>query len=284
MNIKTGLLLLWIMGVACVAQARADDTPLTLGVHPFMPAAQLIESFTPLANYLAARIGRPVVVKIAKDYEQHIDLTGRDALDIAYLGPVSYVQMKERYGAKRLLARQRIGDSPTFHGKIFVRADSPIKTLADLRDKRIALGDPNSTMGNIVPRAMLLQAGLSADQLTHAGSIKDHVNVVLGVLAGDYDAGAVKEDVFFAQEKRGLRAIATSPPISDHLFVASNKLDVKTVAAARAALLALAELSDNAKIMQPIASGMTGFVPVSDPDYDSLRVILTTLQENHATP
>lgn len=275
----TRALLLCIMVAAWAAPARADPAPLTLGVHPFKPAAQLIEAFTPLANDLAARIGRPVAVRISKDYEEHIERVGKDEFDIAYLGPAPYVQMRKRYGAKQLLARQRIGDNPTFHGKIFVRADSTINSLTDLRHKRIALGDPHSTMSNMVPRAMLLQAGLPADQLTRVGMVKDQVNIVLGVLSGDYDAGAVKEDVFFEHEKRGLRAIATSPPVSDHLFVASNRLDTKTVETVRALLLEMAARSEGVKIMQAITAGMTGFVPVGDQDYDSLRKLLATLED-----
>ncbi|MBI3774299.1 MAG: PhnD/SsuA/transferrin family substrate-binding protein, partial [Gammaproteobacteria bacterium] len=161
-------MLIWKVGLVFTlgtAQALAVVPELTLGVHPFKPPTLLMKAFTPLGNYLSERLGRPVVVQISKDYRSHIDLAGSDKLDIAYLGPAQYVHMTEKYGKKRMLARQAIAGSPTFHGKIFVRDDSPIQTLLDLRGKRIALGDPNSTMSYLLPRYLLLEAGLAAKDL-----------------------------------------------------------------------------------------------------------------------
>jgi len=264
--------------------ARAAEAELTLGVQPFKPPTVLIKAFTPLANYLSARIGRSVVVKVSKDYQSHIELAGTDQIDIAYLGPASYVLMRDRYGEKRLLARQAIAGSPTFHGKVFVRDDSPIRTLSDLRGKRIALGDPNSTMSNLLPRYLLLQEGLEQKDLAGVGSFGDHLNIVLAVLAGEYAAGAVKEDVFFANQPRGLRAIATTPPISDHLFIAGNSLDAKTVDTLRTAMLTLAAQPEGLAIMGAITDGITAFGPVVDHDYDNLSMILHQLRAHGVIP
>lgn len=279
--------ILWKVGLAFIlvaTQACAVEQELILGVHPFKPPTLLMKAFTPLASYLSERLGRPVVVQISKDYQSHIDLAGSDKLDIAYLGPAPYVQMTEKYGKKRLLARQAIAGSPTFHGKIFVRDDSPIQTLLDLRGKRIALGDPNSTMSNLLPRYLLLEAGITAKDLAGIGALSDHLNIVLAVLAGEYAAGGVKEDVFFAQQQRGLRAIATSPPISDHLFVASNSLDVNTVQILRSAMLTLATQPGGPAILQSVTDGITGLEPVDDQNYDNLRMILQSLKVRGVTP
>lgn len=264
--------------------AMAVEPELTLGVHPFKPPTLLIKAFTPLANYLSERIGRVVVVKISRDYATHIEHAGTDQFDIAYLGPAPYVQMREKYGEKRLLARQFIAGSPTFHGKIFVRDDSPIKTLSDLRGKRIALGDPKSTMSYLLPRYLLLQAGLLPADLPEFGAFGDHTNIVLAVLAGEYAAGAVKEDIFFSYQPRGLRAIATTPAISDHLFIASNTLDAKTVEAIRNAMLTLAAQPEGPAIMRAMTDGITELAPVLDSDYDNLRLILQLLKARGVIP
>jgi len=277
--LSSGLIL--VLGATSV---RAAEPELSLGVHPFKPPTLLIKAFTPLAKYLSERLGRPVVVKVSKDYQAHIDLIGTDHLDIAYLGPAPYVLMREKYGEKRLLARQAIAGSPTFHGKIFVRDDSPIRTLSDLRGKRIALGDPNSTMTNLLPRYLLLQAGLESKDLSGFGSFGDHLNIVLAVLAGEYAAGAVKEDVFIAHQQRGLRAIATTPAISDHLFVASNALDAKSVATVRNAMLTLATQPEGPAIMRAITDGITELGPVTDQDYDNLRMIMQQLKAHGVIP
>lgn len=252
---------------------------LTLGIHPFKPPTTLIKSFTPLVNYLSRKLNEPGSIKISKNYQAHIDSVGQDKFDLAYMGPAPYVHMVQAYGQKPLLARQVINGSPVFHGKIFVHKDSAIQSIEELKGKRFAFGDPNSTMGHLVPRYMLWQAGVRVEQFASFKHISDHMNIVLAVLAGDFDAGAVKEDVFFAQQQRGLRPIATSPPIFDHLFVARKRLPAEKVEALRNALLNLANEPNGKEILQAMTPGVTALVPAADQDYDNLRVILNKLKD-----
>jgi phosphonate transport system substrate-binding protein len=250
-----------------------------LGVHPYKAPGKLIEAFTPLARQLSEELGTPVEISIAADYQQHIDAIGRDQIDIAYLGPASYVKLVEQYGKKPLLARQALRGIPTFHGKIIVRQDSPLHSLADLKGKAFAFGDPASTMSHLVPRYMLWEAGIDVENLSKHAFLGSHDNVALAVLAGDYDAGAVKEAVFHKYRSRGLRALATSPALSDHLFVASNRLSPHEVARIRQVLLNLGATADGIKVMYKIKRGITAMLSVSDEDYQNLRTMLSKLEE-----
>ena len=106
--------------------------PLKLGVHPFLSYMELEKKFAPLAAYLSQEIGRPVVVRVGSSYQEHIDAIGRDQLDIAYLGPVGYVLLVNKYGSKPLIVCQETNGSPFFKGIIFVRNDHSATSLADL--------------------------------------------------------------------------------------------------------------------------------------------------------
>ena len=282
MTLLRTLLLCTVLG--SVSAAAADQGNLTLAIHPFKPPTELIDAFTPLANYLARRTDHTITIIISKSYQDHIDSIGKSGVDIAYVGPASYVKLRETYGPQRLLARQAINGQPTFHGKIFVRNDSSIHSLHDLIGKRFAFGDANSTMSFLVPYYMLVQAGVEREKLASAGTVTGHVNNVMAILAGDYDAGAVKEDVFYEYEKRGIRAIATSPPIADHVFVASDHLAEKTVSLLRVALLELSQQTDGAAILDAITPGVTALLPVNDEDYSNLRDILTELKKHGVEP
>jgi len=272
--VMTGFILFAAMALAPPLHAE-----VILSVHPFKPPRQLMESFSPLAKYLSGKLGEPVSVRISRDYQTQIDALGKSEVDLAYLGPVSYVKLVEAYGARPLLARQAIRGNPVFHAKIFVRADSPIQSLADLAGKRFAFGEPRSTMSHIVPHYMLWQAGIETKQLASHKFVGDLVNVALGVLAGDFDAGAVKEDVFFEYEKRGLRAIATSLPISDHVFVASARMPEEKLRKVRELLLGLDKDARAPAILQALTRGVTALAPVADSDYDALRAVLRKTRE-----
>jgi phosphonate transport system substrate-binding protein len=74
---------------------------------------------------------------------------------------------------------------------IYVRADSPYRTIEDLKGKNLALVDPNSTSGNQAPRYFLSKAGHPVDtffgKTVYAGS---HENAVLALVQGTVDAAA----------------------------------------------------------------------------------------------
>lgn len=279
MNTHKRSLIAGLLGIALSAIALPARADLVLGTHPFKPPTRLVAAFTPLTTYLSEKLGQPVTLRISKDYQAHTDAAGRNEIDIAYLGPSLYINLRDAYGAQQLLARQQIGANPTYHGKIFVRQDSPIRTLADLPGKRFAFGEPHSTMSYLVPRYMLWQAGISVQQFGAHKFVGDHINVALAVLAGDFDAGAVKADVFYQYESRGLRAIGTSEPFSDHVLVASRRLPEALVGRLREALLQLSRDPRGAAILEALTPGVTALVPAQDRDYDSLRRVLKKLQE-----
>ncbi|MGD8312623.1 MAG: PhnD/SsuA/transferrin family substrate-binding protein, partial [Gammaproteobacteria bacterium] len=207
-----------------------------------------------------------------------MDYIGRDEVDIAFMGPALYVALVDKYGPKPLLARLEIEGDPVFRGKIITLKDSPITSLAELKGKHFAFGDPESTMSHLVPRFMLREAGVGLEDLAEYRFLGNHTNVALGVLAGDFDAGAVKEEVFREFEQRGLQALATTPAFSEHLFVARSTLPAQTVATLREALYRLRDTPEGRIILAGIKDRLTGMVPVEDSDYDNLREILNTLQ------
>lgn len=252
----------------------ASSAPLVLAVHPYLPTTEITARFSPLADYLARATGRPVKVRVGRNYAEHIDAIGTDSVDIAYMGPVPYVKLVARYGKKPLLARQEVNGQRYLRGVIIVRQDSSVRTLADLKGKRFAFGDPDSTMSHVLPLYVLQKAGVTQRALAHHEFLGAHKNVALAVLAGDYDAGAVKQEIFQEFSSKGLRILAELPPVSDHVFVTSAKLPASLIAMLRGAMLRLKDTAEGKSIMSSIHPHMTALAPALDSDYDNLRVIL----------
>lgn len=249
---------------------------LVFAVHPYLPATEIYEKFGPLVKYLSNELGEPIEIEISLDYQNHVVEIGKDNVDIAYMGPASYVKMVDMYGRKHLLARQENEGKPTFHGVIIVRKDSPLNSLSDLAGKRFAFGDPESTMSHLVPRYMLWKAGITLDKMSGYAFLSNHHNVALGVLAGDFDAGAVKEDVFGEYEKRGLRELARTPEMPDHVIVATNRLSPDKIQKLRDTLHSLPGKEAGRNILNSIKPSIS-LVPAKDEDYDNLREILKAL-------
>jgi phosphonate transport system substrate-binding protein len=272
------------LALACPGPQAAPDAagarrPYVLAVHPYLNAEEIQKRFAPLAQILGNAIGRRVEVRVGRDYEEHERAVGQDAVDIAYVGPVPYVRLASRYGPKPLLARVETHGSPTLRGVIFVRADSAFRKVSDLKGKRFAFGDETSTTGSILPRYVLLVNGVHIGDLTHSANVQSHNNVLLGVLSGDFDAGAMRKDVFDEAGERGLRVLENLPEVTEHVFVARSDLPAQDVARLRAALLHLASAPEGLGALHAISAETTGMVPASDADFESLRRIMRRLAE-----
>ncbi|MFA7382802.1 MAG: phosphate/phosphite/phosphonate ABC transporter substrate-binding protein [Desulfurivibrionaceae bacterium] len=266
------LLLLSFLCILPSFQLQAAESPLELWIHPYLPAPELVRRFTPLTHYLEKKTGRKIEIRISMSYEEHRLRIGEDRADLAFVGPFCYIQMTKRYGGKPILAVVEGSGKTLFHGVIAVRQDAPFKTVKDLAGKSFAFGDQESTMGTLVPRIMLQQAGLGIDRLSRYSFLHSHNDVALAVLGGVYDAGGLKEEVFHEYAPRGLRVLAKSPPIPEHLFLAGKKLPAPLVENLRSALL---QLKDPA-VLTPIQKTATGMAPATDRDYDPVRQLWLT--------
>lgn len=275
---KTMLLTILVCLTSYYGLAAAAGEPLTLAVHPYLPVPEIQSRFGPFANYLARALDRPVSVRVGGSYNEHIKTIGTDQVDIAFLGPVSYIHVTQQYGPKPLLARFQVGTQPFLYGVIATRKESAIRSLGDLKDMRFAFVAPESTMGYIVPHHMLKQAGLPGGAPARQQFLGSHYNVAIGILVGDYDAGAMKKEVYEEFEAKGLRALAVSPGVPDHLFVTRANLPHADVQRLQQAMLQLKNQPDGAVILDKLQKGLTALIPASNMDYDGLRTMVLAIE------
>ena len=118
-----------------------------------------------------------------------------------------------------------------YHLIVVVKKDSPFKTLIDLKGKKVAHVSPSSNSGNLAPRALFPKEGLVPDKDYKVLYSGKHDNSVSGVLSGDYDAGAVADDVLIRMIQRGvlkpgeLRIIYQSQPFPAGSLALAHDLD-----------------------------------------------------------
>jgi phosphonate transport system substrate-binding protein len=274
LNILKGLIFFTLFFSASVA-AQSDSKALVFGVHPYLHSTLLIERFTPLVNNLSAAMGREIKIRVGTSYQEHIDAFKNGQVDFAYFGPASFVQLTSNGKHYRPLGRLSFSGYNTFHGAIVVRKDSDIKTVAELAGKSFAFGDPNSTLSNLVPRHMLLDAGVDLKDLSSYATLKNHENVALAVLLGKYDAGGVKNEVFEEYESRGLRILQLTPEVPTHLFVAGNNLPEDLVQDISRLMQSLKGSTQGQEILQQIKKGTTEIIPAQTSEYEALRKLLS---------
>lgn len=265
-----------LSGLPGAAHAAAA---LRVGMIPDAGATQVsIDQKKPLRDYLAAKLRRDVELIIPTNYNATVEALGNGSLDFAYLGGLTYVKAHAQYGVVPLV--QRTSDRQ-FHSLFITQTGSPINGLKDLRGKRFAFGDINSTSGHLMPFYALEQAGIDADKDLTYRYTGNHPATAKAVEAGTVDAGALDESVYKAMidggqlDKGKVRVFYTTPPFLDYVWVARKDTSVPDRTAFADAFLSLRAPSD-APILEILRG--TAFVRANDAEYDTLRTIAAKLK------
>lgn len=283
------LLILVTLSVAALAMfagcgshtSNAPSGPLKVGVIPFENVDALKSAFTPFATYLGDKSGYSGgQVFVTPEYSGILQALRADQIDVAYLSPLAYVLALQEYQntPEHLvpIGMPYFQHSLTYKGIIFVRADSGINKLSDLKGKRVAFGDVTSASAYLYPMAMIKASGVDPDKDIQKVNITGPPGV-LAVLNKDVDAGAIYAGGIQvalknpAQQKQ-LKVIATTEPIPNGMIVARGNLPAATIAKLKAALVSInTEAAGKAALKAVPDGGWDKMVPPDDSIFDSVR-------------
>ncbi len=259
------LLLLCLLSLT----AKAEPLVLRFATYASERPSEELKKMEPFRLYLEQALAKQgvsisVKMRIFPTYEQAIAAVGRGTTDFARLGPVSYVIAKQQNPNIQLLAMESNHGAKYFNGVILVATHSLVRNLSDLKGKRFAFGEVNSTTGRYLVQELLMDAGIGARDLAYYEFIGRHDKVAFAVAAGNYDAGAVNETTLEKYGKtKGLRALLTYPSPT-HAWVARANLAVRIAAPLQKSLFSMK--GDALKYI-----GRDGFLPAKDSDYDGMR-------------
>jgi len=251
--------------------AMRKSVDLSFGVYQSDKATVMYRQFSPVIEAIQGamekRLSCPVDIqlRIFKSYDEAIEAVVRGEVDFVRFGPASYVIAKQNEPEIELLAIETENGKRRFEGVFIVAASSPIQKLADLKGKKFAFGDRNSTIGRYLSQAELVSAGVTAKDLAGYDYLERHDRVAKAVAVGDFDAGAVKIETFEKEKAGGkLRAIGQFENVTKPWFARAG-LDADVVKSIREALFALKDPA----VLKEI--GATGFEPVEDSEYAFVR-------------
>ncbi|MFN8483522.1 MAG: phosphate/phosphite/phosphonate ABC transporter substrate-binding protein [Anaerolineae bacterium] len=213
---------------AAAAPAAGDlgtaANPIKMAFVPSSDAQKLATSLEKLGQMLEKETGLKFKTTVPTSYAATVEAMNAGQIDVGWLNPLSYVVGNNRYGLELLLTTTRNG-SKVYPFSIIVAKDSPIKTVQDLKGKKLASADPLSTSGNLYPRAYLTQQGVLPDkdvQWVYSGG---HDKSVIALTNGQVDAAAVFGEFKGTPDARD-RAKASVPDVYDKTRVLLNSADV----------------------------------------------------------
>jgi phosphonate transport system substrate-binding protein len=274
--IRRGALIALLVAFAATGASpqsvERSDGACRLGVVSFYNPRLMYLKYQPLVDYLSEKTGRHWDLEVSAAYDLTVTNLCDGMVSAAYLGPFSYVRANELCHAVPVV-RLQTGGKATYQSYFMVREDSPLRRLEDLRGKRIGFGAPESTSSHLVPRAMLLKAGLVPGKDIICDYLLHHERAARSTLVGDVDACAVRDIVGDKFLQRGLRILARSDPIPNFPFVIRPDAPPEVHDGLVRALVTLPrEDPDVAALMASWDEELAaGFALTSDAEYTGIR-------------
>ena len=218
----------------------SQEQILAIGVVSDDPAGT-IEGFQPFVDYLAKQLSDFGIaqgkVVVTPDFDAMNEKLRSGEVDLFYETASGALNAFENAAAIPALRgwRKDIGE---YHSTIFVRKDSSITSIDDLRGKLIAFAEPDSTSGYFLPKAFLIASNLSLSEHSAASTIPSgevgyvitgsDENVVSSVLLGKSVGGALEYDVYDGlkqEDKDQLRVLAQTQDVPRSIMMVSPKMD-----------------------------------------------------------
>lgn len=248
------------------------DIELNFGVYTSDKPSAMVLKFRPVLNALTEslqkKLGQPVKIRlqVANGYTKGVEDLANGRVDFARFGPASYIHAKKLNSGITILAVESKKGRKVFNGIICVRETSAIANIADLKGKRFAFGNKQSTIGRYLSQNYLYERGIRAKDLGAFDYLGRHDKVGAAVASGKYDAGALKESTFNKLVKKGapLRSIASFPNVTKP-WIARKGLPQHIFVALRDSLLSL----NDPAALKALKKG--GFLPGNDSDYTVIR-------------
>jgi phosphonate transport system substrate-binding protein len=252
--------------------SRTSQNVVVIGLIPEQNVFRQMERYEPLAEYLSRRAGVEVRLKVLLRYGNIIQNFVSDGLDGAFFGSFTYALAHARLGVQAIARPVNLDGKSTYHGLIFVRKDSGIRTAEQMKGKRFVFVDKATTAGFLLPRAYFRKHEIDyrtfLREYYFAGT---HENAILDVIERKADIGAAKNTVFEHsvgsdhRSTKDLVVLERSPDVPENALALRKDLDPRLVESIRSALLSMNNDPEGIEVLTSF--GAQKFIATTDDDY-----------------
>lgn len=151
--------------------------------------------FGSLIDFVKKRSSLDIQLDYCSSYAEAIDALEEGTAQIGWLGPYAYLEAAKKGVLEPFAVGVPMGKiSPNYRSLFITQKDSSIHALEDIKGRRLAISDPHSTSGYVVPKQELAEAGVHIENKHDFSALvvaHDHDQAISLVMSGQVDASAV---------------------------------------------------------------------------------------------
>jgi len=226
---------------------------ITEGASGNLTATDIVFRYEGLKPVVEKALGAPVILVAVRNTKELRTALATRAYTLAMARPADTLAEAVRdHGYQAVVTAKE----PAY-ALFLVNKDSPLKTIADIKGKRIVTPDRHAYMWRIA-NAMMRDNRISMEK-EQVRSMGDQAAIGWSLEERFFDVGVVSSTsgVGRTWEKRGGRVLARSPEVPNTPIIASPKISAAQIQKLRAALVALESTGSGTALLKTI--GVNGF-------------------------
>ena len=181
-----------------------DPEVLVFSYTPAEDPAVYEGAFREFTDHLARLTGRKVKWYAAESYAAQIEALRSGRLHIAGVATGATVYGVNLAGYIPFAVMTKDDGKYGYRLQLITHRESGIKTLADLKGRKVAHVTPTSNSGNQAPRALFKSLGVVPDRDYKVVYSGKHDNSIMGVVNRDYDAAPIADAVLKRMVRQGV--------------------------------------------------------------------------------
>jgi phosphonate transport system substrate-binding protein len=259
--------------VAPIDVSAPPRRTIRVGLIPEQDVFEQKKRYQPVADYLSKKVGVGVELCVLSRYGNILDNFVSNRLDGAFFGSFTGALALRKLGVEALARPEYPDGTSTYHGLLFVRKDSGIRSGNEMKGKRFVFVDKATTAGYLLPLYYFKMQGIADHRSwlgetyfsgTHEGSIYD-------VLDRRADVGAAKNSVFARLADRDprlsaeLMILAKSPDVPENGLCVRKDLGTSLEAKVKETLLNMDHDEEGREVLTGF--GARRFIATTEEDY-----------------
>ena len=202
---------------ASASNPGGEDGVFTIAYAPNESTTESADARNGLARDLGEFLGCEVEEIQASDYNAIIEALRTGSADMAYMGSQALALGVERTGLEPIVMKAEDGDpeKAVYHSVFITNASNEdINSIQDVKGRTMAFVDPDSTSGNLIPTAEIIQAfpddGLNSDMLHTNGDFFEAVSFsgshqagLQAIVKGDVDVAPISDQILASEIANG---------------------------------------------------------------------------------
>lgn len=296
------LIVIWAAAPACAQMPETASTAVAVARPPHPPKLpidrsvpalkfafisyanpqQVARDIKPIVKYLEPCVGVPIKGFVVLDFGSVIEAMRSGKVDLATIDPLAFMMAHEQIGATPLVLEVYLTGRASYHSNVWVRRDSGIKSVADLKGRTIAFAARVDMSGHLLPREIFVDRGLMSRRGPAGGFFKQvyfaggDEQAIRAVINRHVDAAGISQYAYLLLrpgERDLVTTVARSIESPAHLIMARKGLSKKVRRRLKQALLALDHTQPADKKILDKLYGVQGFVEAKLSDFEAVAQV-----------